>query len=302
MSVARAIRLGLVAAAVGFVAGCGGAGGGGLANARYVAPTGDDLADGSLSSPWRTLAHAAASVVAGDTVYLRQGVYTERLLPTASGTQDAWITFASYTGETATIDGTGVEVIEDTGLVDLSGRSYIRIQGLRVTNSQQAGIYAEGASHLAIENNRTYNTGSSGIGIWASSDVAISGNEVELACTNGRQESLTVAGTNGFDVYGNEVHRGGTGPSGGEGICLKDGSSNGRAYQNLVHDGARVGIYVDAWDKHTHDIEVYRNTVHTMAAFGIAVASEAGWAAGERARLQQRLRRDGRHRRGAVGL
>jgi hypothetical protein len=112
--------------------------------------------------------------------------------------------------------------------------------------------------------------------VWDSRDVTIEGNDVELCCNDGEQECISVAGTDTFEVRNNHVHNGGPGTIGGEGICLKDGSSNGRVYQNHVHHLTdRVGIYIDAWDKHTHDIDVYRNLVHDIVNnSGFAVASE----------------------------
>jgi hypothetical protein len=38
----------------------------------------------------------------------------------------------------------------------------------------------------------------------------------------------------------------------------------------------RLGIYVDAWDKYTHDIDVYSNRVENTANDGIALVSEMG--------------------------
>lgn len=47
-------------------------------------------------------------------------------------------------------------------------------------------------------------------------------------------------------------------------------------YRNHVDHLQRVGIYVDAWDEHTHDIEVYQNSVHDVNADGFALSSEMG--------------------------
>ena len=151
----------------------------------------------------------------------------------------------------------------------------LRFQGFRITNSASAGIFACDSSHITINKNYTYNTFSSGIGIWYSDNIIIDGNEVELACNDGAQECITVAITDTFEIKNNHVHHGGPGTHGGEGIDAKDGSSNGKIYQNDVHDINRLGIYVDAWDKHTYNIEVFRNIVHDSAA-GFSVASEAG--------------------------
>ena len=103
----------------------------------------------------------------------------------------------------------------------------------------------------------------------------IDGNEVESSCSNGSQENITVAGTNSFEVKNNHVHNELPG-YGKEGICLKDGSAEGKAYGNHVHHTSAVGIYLDAWDKHTYHIQIFENIVHDSRNDGITVASEMG--------------------------
>jgi hypothetical protein len=166
------------------------------------------------------------------------------------------------------------------GLFEVSGLSNIRISGLQIINAgpgdNHCGILVDNSQNIIIDANYTYNKTSSGIGVWGSSNVIIDSNEVELACNDGEQESITVAGTNTFEIRNNHVHHGGPGTIGGEGIDAKDGSSHGKIYNNHVHHlNDRVGIYVDAWDKHTYDIEIYRNIVHDIDNNdGFAVASE----------------------------
>jgi pectin methylesterase-like acyl-CoA thioesterase len=43
----------------------------------YVSASGKDTNAGTITSPWLTIQHAANSVKAGDTVYVRAGVYKE---------------------------------------------------------------------------------------------------------------------------------------------------------------------------------------------------------------------------------
>jgi parallel beta-helix repeat protein len=45
-------------------------------NVFYVSPAGTDGALGTVSDPWQTLSYAVAQLVAGDTLYIRGGVYT----------------------------------------------------------------------------------------------------------------------------------------------------------------------------------------------------------------------------------
>jgi len=241
----------------------------------YVATSGSDADPGTEAQSWRTIQKAAVTLIVGDTVYVKAGTYKERVVPQNSGNPGNYIAYIAYPGDTVTIDGTGISVPDWGGLFDVSYRSYIKVSGFRIKNSRSVGIFADRSSHIIIEKNYTCNTVSSGIGVWDCSNIIIDGNEVELACNDRGEECITVAVTDTFEIKNNHVHHGGPGTLGGEGIDAKDGSSNGKIYQNHVHDIKRLGIYVDAWDKHTYNIDVFRNIVHDSAA-GFSVASEAG--------------------------
>lgn len=243
----------------------------------YVAPTGDDSNPGTAAYPWQTIQKAADTLAAGDTVYIRAGTYTERVTPQNSGSAGRVITYAAYPGETATMDGSGVTLPDDlAGQFEISNVSYIKVSGLRVVNAgpyrDNTGILVINSSYITVENNSTYHTESSGIGVWGSHDVVVDGNRVEEAGIGGWQECISIAGTDAFVARNNEVlncHK--------EGICIKDGAANGQVYRNHVHHIQRVGIYVDAWDKHTFNIAVFQNVVHdVLDNNGFALASEMG--------------------------
>jgi hypothetical protein len=243
----------------------------------YVAPTGNDANPGTLSRPWQTIQKAASTLVAGDTVYIRAGTYHERVAPQHSGSEGNFITYAAYPGETATIDGAGITLPDDlAGLFEIAGRSHIRLSGLRVINAgpfaNNAAILVSDSGHISIENCATFRTASSGIGVWGSQRIVVAGNTVERAGTGGGQECITIAGTSNFEVRDNTVL-----DCQKEGIDAKDGSSNGLITRNVVNRPRAVGIYVDAWDKPTHDITVSRNLVFdSVESAGFAVASEMG--------------------------
>ncbi len=242
----------------------------------YVSPTGNDSNAGTIDEPWQTIQKAADTLTAGETVSIRGGTYHERILPRNSGEPGKEITYVAYPGETVTIDGDSITLPDDlAGLFEINGKSYIRISRLRVINAgpnnDNAGIMVLDASNIIIENNTTYNTNSSGIGVWGSRNVIVIGNQIEEAAVGGWQECISVAGTDTFEVNNNKVlncHK--------EGICIKDGSSNGQVYRNDVHHIHAVGVYVDAWDKYTHDIAVFDNVVHDTENDGFALASEMG--------------------------
>ena len=247
----------------------------------YVSPSGHDSNPGTSSKPWRTIQHAADIMLAGDTVYIKEGTYNERIIPQNSGSTGNYIIYSAYQGDKVTIEGKGITLPEWGGLFEIQNKSYIKVSGLRIINAgpydNSAGILVyDNSSHVTIEKNYTYNTTSSGIGVWESKNIIIDGNEVELACNDGEQECITVAITDTFEIKNNHIHTGGPGTIGGEGIDAKDGSSNGKIYNNHVHHTNRLGIYIDAWDKHTYNIEVFKNIVHDCGGDGMCVVSEAG--------------------------
>ena len=242
----------------------------------YVAPSGNDSNPGTLSEPWQTIQHAADTLVAGDTVHIRAGTYHERVVPANSGSEGNMITYAAYPSETVTINGTGVDVPEYSGLFDLTGRSYIRVSGLRVINSSYYGIVAQNSGHITIDNNFTYNSYSSGISTWNSDHVIVDHNEVTGSNTSLLQEAISISNTTFFEVSYNLVHDVVPGTPGKEGIDIKESSSHGRVFGNEVYNLNYVGIYVDAYSGHLYDVEVYQNVVHDINPLGITLACEQG--------------------------
>lgn len=244
----------------------------------YVSPNGKDSNPGTEAKPWKTLTKAAETARAGDTVYIMSGTYKERLVPKNSGEDGRPIRFYAAPNNEVIIDGTdspGLEEFHWGGVVDIIGHHHIEVSGIRVINSPAAGIFIEHSSSIRIENNSTYDTFSSGIGVWRCSDVVIKGNSVEYACNGGYNECIRIMGTDMFEVCNNIVFNGGPAADGGEGIDACDGSRNGTIHNNELYNLNRVGVYVDAWDKHTYNIEVFENVSHDNKS-GIGVASENG--------------------------
>jgi len=138
-------------------------------NSYYVATNGNDNNAGTLTSPFRTISQAATIAQAGDIIYIRGGTYDETITPPNSGTENNYITFTVYPGETATVRGT-------TGYVFyLDGVDYIKIDGLKImrglgaavktisayqpyqgTIAHGAGIKLFGADYNIITNNDIY--------------------------------------------------------------------------------------------------------------------------------------------------
>jgi hypothetical protein len=66
---------------------------------------GDDTVAGTQAAPWKTLRHALLRLRAGDTLYVREGVYRENVYVALAGQEKLPITIRGYPGETAVIDG-----------------------------------------------------------------------------------------------------------------------------------------------------------------------------------------------------
>ncbi len=244
----------------------------------YVDPAngGSNANSGFLGSPWATIQKAASAAEAGDTVFVQAGLYVEKVTFTHSGTEDALITFIGV--GSVVVEGTS-SVFVWSGIFNIDAKSYIRIQHFTLQNSYWFGIYVEASDHIYLEDNSTYNTGASGISVWHSSDVYAGYNTVRKACyqslSTGSQECITFSGVRNFAIHHNEVYESGGSTNGGEGIDAKEDCSNGKIYNNQVHDLIRLGIYADSWDKALHDIDIYNNRVYKCSD-GIVLSSENG--------------------------
>lgn len=120
-----------------------------LAATYYIAQNGNDANPGtSISAPWRTIGKANSTLVAGDTVYIRAGSYAEQINPVNNGGSGKPITYARYSNEAVSIS------YFSNGLpqANLSGRSFIILDGLNFLNSGGSWIRADNSLHCIIQN------------------------------------------------------------------------------------------------------------------------------------------------------
>lgn len=246
-----------------------------LSNYYVSALYGDDANDGSLGSPWATLSWASSRLEPGNTLYVREGVYNEQLKVPSSGTSDNWITYEAYEGETPIIDADGLTLSHFNGVVEMVGKSYIRIKGLTVKNGRTfqrnvAGIVARGNCHyIEILDNTISNMNCSGIlcGMgYTSADelnsyITVRGNEIFDVNHRVSQEALTICNVDNFEVAYNHVHN-----TYKEGIDVKGSSSNGVVHHNKVHDLPGPGIYLDG--NPIANVDVHSNYVYNLGSQG----------------------------------
>ncbi len=88
----------------------------------YVATNGNDSADGAIGTPWLDISASVNKLTAGDTLYVRGGVYLDRVWDNSSGTAGNPITVAGYSNEVAVLDG---EFVRPTSM----GNALFQIEG-----------------------------------------------------------------------------------------------------------------------------------------------------------------------------
>lgn len=71
----------------------------------YISDSGNNSNSGNISSPFKTIQHAASIMTAGDVCYIREGVYRETVRPAHSGTVDAPLKFVAYQNEQVVVSG-----------------------------------------------------------------------------------------------------------------------------------------------------------------------------------------------------
>ena len=210
----------------------------------YVSTAGDDSNPGTLKAPWRTIQHAADAVSAGSTVNVRGGVYAERVTIDVSGNaRDGYVTFRSHPGEKAVLDGGILTPEGRSGMLVISNKSYVRIEGFEIRNYRTndrrrtpMGISVIGAgSHIELLNNNVHHI-----------EQTFSGRDTPGRGANGF--GIAVYGTDGkmpiteLVIDGNEVHHLQTGSS--ESLVVNGNVTNFRITHNVVHDNNNIGIDV----------------------------------------------------------
>jgi hypothetical protein len=278
----------------------------------YVSPSGNDLSSGSIDNPWKTIQRALNSSHPGDTVLVRGGIYNERISFPTSGLDSNYITLSQYAGEQVIVDGSNIN-LNSGGLVQVSGKNFIKINGIIVKNSTYIGINILSSSHIEISNNQILTTNhigitanssnnvlirdntatnvrySSGISSWWCDQITIDHNTVvnahiESEATGGHEESISVASTTNFTVSRNNVSMSGqSGQLGNEGIDVKESSRNGLVHHNYIHNFSNEGggLYIDAWTAGLNGtmtlsgIKVYNNKLSNTYN-GILIGSEQG--------------------------
>jgi len=118
----------------------------------YVSPIGSDSNPGTINQPLRSISKAMSMVTAGDTIYLRGGIYNlnSTLGAGVSGTAGNYICMWGYPGEKPILDFSGESYSSASRGIELK-RNYWFLKGLTIRNAGDNGIYISGNNNI-VEN------------------------------------------------------------------------------------------------------------------------------------------------------
>lgn len=174
-----------------------------LATIYYVSPIGLDSNSGlSVTTPWRTVGKAVATVKAGDTIYIRVGRYFEHNYIRTSGTSEARITFEGYPGDLPgrpVLDGTGGAAPTPSFWNNLPiigiAADYITLRGLEITNAVGSDQIKVGDSSFLILDKLVIHDGyGAGIRLYNAWNSVISNNIIYNEFAGGDTDCLSLGG------------------------------------------------------------------------------------------------------------
>ena len=233
--------------------------------------------------PWQTIRHAAEMMFAGDTTFLRAGIYFEAgIVFSNTGELDKPIALINYPNEVVIIDGFQTEG-EIPGIVMQAGRDHYLIQGLTIRNMPWSGIATDGETtnpyhDVSIRDCILYDNGWSGIDLSAAygfllENVEAYGNSFYGVNISGSANGLlsainsVVRNGNFHDQIGKEGH----------GLAINQGHhilvSDSQAFHNRIH-----GFDVSDWPKKgelSYDIVLERNRSYDNGHAGFSINSDS---------------------------
>lgn len=297
------------------------------ATTYYVATTGNDTSNpGTLSQPFATIQKGINMVGAagpGSTVIVRGGTYniTSSISIATSGTSGNPITIKAYPGETPVLSGqntypnlsqslhtytyTGPTVTNDgvtynngqqftmswNALMNITA-SYIIIDGLEVTGSYGAGIYAGklwGTTRyhdIVIQNTKIHDNRAQAVQLEAVDHFTLDGNTIWENANYGRFSRsssqmnwpliVMVADSTYGTIKNSTIYH-----NWGEGVGLWYDTHDVSLEDNTIYNNYALEVYVDK----AHDVTIQRNLIYNTGdpiyfrggspSMGIAIADES---------------------------
>jgi len=246
-----------------------------LSTNRYVSKTGNDTNPGTLASPYLTIKKAATVAIAGDTVFIRAGVYQEQVCFENNGTISSRIVIMPYQSEIAVIDGNNFTIpVGDYYIVKLYG-NYITIKGIEIRYSRASGLWLHGSNQIA-DNIYSHHNYQSGIFLDGNNGT-IQNCTITFNCQNNvggiavlNGSGISAARAPDYPMLKNNIIH----DNWGEGISLFE-CTHGTMQDNVSYDNWSANIYISD----VTDCLVLRNYVYNTK--GMTGGSQVGILVGD---------------------
>jgi hypothetical protein len=245
----------------------------------YVSSTGSDANPGTETKPFKTIQHGVDSISGGDTLFIRDGTYPERVVieQSKSGTESNPTIISGYPGERPIIDGQDDPSVSSNWNLVLIAAGNIQFKDLEVANSANRGInvysgetpfvdgqYVNSQTNVVIENVWVHNTKNAGIlaewldnltikdsKFWQNNQINNPESQFnEGCCWSG---AISARRGNNFVIQNNEIFE-----SYGEGINIHGGVVGATIEDNVIYDTWAPAVY----PINSRDILVRRNLVY----------------------------------------
>ena len=223
----------------------------------YVSPSGSDSSPGTPSAPWRTIGKAMSTLRAGQTAYLRAGVYEEN----TSGGCDS-----GYNSLTWSASGTANDPITISGYPGEEGRVIVKTKIRMNGNNLRLQRFVSDRNHAYHAVDRGC-TGDAHINIYGDDNEVFA-----LEIRNSNMSAIYVSGAERVRIFRNWIHDNGTHPTQDHGIYFGSGVG-GVIANNVIEDTIGYGIHMYS---HPTGQTIIHNTVVGSGASGIVLATDGG--------------------------
>ena len=237
----------------------------------YVSPDGSDVNDGSEGSPFYSIQRAVNAAtplreLGTVTIYLREGMYFQQFMVFDSrhdpsgrdrpqGAEPAFLEIRNFPDETAVIDGSLMEVVEQGQhqMIVVRNSDYVRIYGLTIQNNAPINYGFNTPGAVLVETMGTASGGSQGVQIVNNTILGMDGDTFGYptpSAPGSNGSAIQVLGRSQLEenalrdvlVAGNEVGYCRTGWT--ESIVFAGNVSDFVIENNFVHNNNNIGINV----------------------------------------------------------